>query len=535
MAECLGIYLESNLIKYAKLSKDRDNIKVESFGIKMAENIETDIEQIVKETSSSKTPISINLSGEMYNYFDIFALLNKKDIERTIKTEFEYLCEERNLNQKTLESRHFLIPSRDDKEKIRAVHIAASRVEIAKKNQEFQNTTLRSINPLPTSLTTLLDVNSKENFIIVNIEEKATVTIVVEGQIYKIHVLDDGMKDIFDKINSRENSYRRAYEICKNTTLYTMNSEQQEETNEYLEDIVPTLYNIVQSTRGIIAEEPISIPKLYITGSGALINNVDLYFQDNLSKIKCHILKPYFISEDRTGVGIKDFVEVNSAIALALQGLGEGVKGLNFKELGFVEKMPAIEFPKLNLGNLTKKEINIDLGLEKGLDGIEKSLLRFAGALLMVILVYSVLSGILGSQLEKKLTEANQATMAMNTQISRIKMDSKKITDRTSEYRILAQNLRDLNSKNTEKYKMKNSIPILLNKIMSSIPKGVQLTSITNSTAKHIVITAQSVDYQQIGYFKGVLKVDGILTNVVSDSGIKQDGVVKVTIEGDLP
>ena len=63
----------------------------------------------------------------------------------------------------------------------------------------------------------------------------------------------------------------------------------------------------------------------------------------------------------------------------------------------------------------------------------------------------------------------------------------------------------------------------------------MQLTSVKNTTDKHIVITAQSSDYQQIGYFKGMLKVDEILTNVVSDSGIKQDGLVKVTIEGDLP
>ena len=34
MPSCLGLYIESNLIKYAKVSKERDNIKVESFGIK---------------------------------------------------------------------------------------------------------------------------------------------------------------------------------------------------------------------------------------------------------------------------------------------------------------------------------------------------------------------------------------------------------------------------------------------------------------------------------------------------------------------
>lgn len=70
---------------------------------------------------------------------------------------------------------------------------------------------------------------------------------------------------------------------------------------------------------------------------------------------------------------------------------------------------------------------------------------------------------------------------------------------------------------------------------MFTVPKSVQITSIKNTTDKHIVITAQSEKYEQLGYLKGKLSVDGILTNVKSDSGVKQDGIVKVTIEGDLP
>ena len=34
MSDCLGLYIEKNLIKYAKVSKERDNIKVEAFGFK---------------------------------------------------------------------------------------------------------------------------------------------------------------------------------------------------------------------------------------------------------------------------------------------------------------------------------------------------------------------------------------------------------------------------------------------------------------------------------------------------------------------
>ena len=39
MTDCLGLYIQENLIKYAKVSKDHEKIKVESFGIKFYEKI----------------------------------------------------------------------------------------------------------------------------------------------------------------------------------------------------------------------------------------------------------------------------------------------------------------------------------------------------------------------------------------------------------------------------------------------------------------------------------------------------------------
>ena len=72
---------------------------------------------------------------------------------------------------------------------------------------------------------------------------------------------------------------------------------------------------------------------------------------------------------------------------------------------------------------------------------------------------------------------------------------------------------------------------------MNVIPKGVTITSIENTTSSHIVINAQSKDYDLLGFFKGSLIVEGILSpsSVVSTSGIKQDGLVKIVIEGELP
>ena len=535
MAECLGMYLENNLIKYAKVSKERDRVKIEAFGIKVFERMEDTIEQIVRETSSVRTPISVNLSDELYNYFEIFAMLNKKDIERTIKTEFDFLCEEREIKQTTVEARHFLTSSKESKEKIRTIHISANKAEIAKKTQQLQGKNLRNIAPLPVALPNLIDVDPKENFAIVNIEEKTTVTLVVEGQIYKVQVIDSGMKEIFGKISAKENSYAKAYEICKNTTIYTAETQSTSEVDEYLEEIMPTLYSIVERTKTVLAESILSIPKVYITGSGAVINNIDLYFQDNLQKVKCQILKPYFIDVDKTKVGIKDYIEVNSAIALALQGLGEGVKSVNFKELALSEKisLPSIELS--GLSSLAGKNISLGLNFDKQLDGMEKSMLRVAGGLVLVTALYSGFSYVISNEIKAKEEATSDVIDSMEKQIALADADLEKIRTRTSEYRTRITNLQESSNQITEKNKNRNSIPNLLNRIMFTVPKSVQITSIKNTSDNHIVITAQSEKYEQLGYLKGQLSVDGILKNVKSDSGVKQAGIIKVTIEGDLP
>ena len=74
-----------------------------------------------------------------------------------------------------------------------------------------------------------------------------------------------------------------------------------------------------------------------------------------------------------------------------------------------------------------------------------------------------------------------------------------------------------------------------MNQIMQVIDESVQLSSIENTTGKHIVIVAQSPTYPGLGYFKTKLKTQNILLNVVSGSSIKQNGMIIVTIEGDLP
>lgn len=546
MSECLGLYIENNLIKYAKVSKDRDNLKIEAFGIKTYDKLDEVLKQIVQETYSFKTPISVNLSDEMYNYFEVFSMLNKKDIERAIKTEFDFLCEEKGFNKNVLDSRHFSVADFNTSEKIRAIHISVNKTEVARKLQQLEGYKLRNISPLPACITNLIDINPNENIAVINIEEKTSITIVINGQIYKVEILENGMKEIFDKINVRENSYTKVYDICKNTTIYTMEGRNlQVEESEYLEEIMPTLYNILTKTQDILLNEELNISKIYITGTGALINNVDLYFQENFKQIKCEILRPYFIQLETLRLNIKDYIEVNSAIALALQGLGEGLKGINFKVLSLLDKIELPSFGKSEpkddkkkselSSKISKMFSSFSFDLSGNLDVVEKYLLRLSGTLLMLIILYSIFSSVIGSQIEKKKTETEQVISKINSQISLIDNDINQIMSRKSQYTNSINNLKAINERATEKFRVRNAIPNLLNRIMSVIPRNVQLTSIENTAGTHIVIKAQCENYEQLGMFKSQIIIDHILLNVTSDKSIKENGLVKVTIEGELP
>ena len=539
VSKCLGLYIEENLIKYAKVSKDKDQIKVESFGIKFYDKVNEAIGQIIQETYSQKTPISINLSEEMYNYYDMFSLLTKSDLQKAIKTEFESYCSEKGYNPNVFETRYVVAPNIDDKEKVRIIHISENKIELNKRAQQIEGYKLINISPISMSIPNLLELQEKENIIIINIEDKTTITTILNNNIYKIDVLDEGSKDILSKINLKENSYSKAYEICKNTTIYTSEGrELQEEQTEYLEDIMPSLYNIVGQVKKIINSTAKDISKIYITGTASLINNIDLYFQEYLEEANCEILRPYFV-ENTKDISIKDYIEVNSAISIALMGLNEGIQGMNFKKLSFSDKIPSWLKIEVNPEKTEKEKkylggmLTWDLGQK--LDKTEISLVRISIGLLLLIIIYSGFTALLSNQMNKKNQEVQESIITTNSQIALANSDNEKIKTKTNEYQTMIQNLQDANDKIADRNRTRNAIPNLLNQIMSAIPREVQLTSIENTTARHIIINAQANEYDQLGYFIAKLKTDMILTNVISTAGQKDNNVITVKIEGDLP
>lgn len=539
MSNCLGLYIEEHLIKYAKVSKDHDNLKVESFGIKFYDKIGEAIKQIIEETYSQKTPISINLSEEMYNYFDMFALITKSDLQKAIKTEFDAYCLDKNYNPNVFETRYAVVDNQLDKEKIKIIHIADNKIELNKRAQQFSDYKLTNISPISMSIPNLIKANKDEGSLIVNIEDKTTITTIIDNKVSNIDILEEGSSQILDSINIKENSYSKSYEICKNTTIYTSEGKElQESETNYLEDIMPTLYSIVGQVKKIVNANGDKIKRVYLTGTATLINNADLYFQEYLPEVECEMLKPYFVKETKD-VSIKDYMEVNTAISIALMGLNEGIAGMNFKAQSFSDKIPGWLKIEVNPDKTKSEQKNLGSwftwDLNQSLDKTEKGLIRIAVYLLVLLVIFSGFSILLNNQMEKKEQEAKESINSTQQQISLAKADDEKVKTRTNEYATLIKNLEEANDRITDRTRTRNAIPNLLNQIMSVIPEGVQLTSIDNTSGKHIKITAQSNKYEQLGYFIAKLKTEIILNDVISTAGQKDDGVVAVTIEGELP
>ena len=492
MTSCLGLYVESNVIKYAKISKDRDNLKVESFGLKFYDKLGDAIKQIISETYSFKVPISINLADEVYSYFYMFSMLNKKDLKKAIETEYEAYCTEKGLNKNAVETRYALVNSLSDKDRVKVIHVAANKNNLNAIEQQLAENKIAAISPIGMTIANIAKMKQKENIAIINMEDKTTVTIIVNQKVYSVDTIENGSSQVLDGINAKENSYSKAYEICKNSTIYTMEGQELQDTeNEYLDNIMPTLYKIAENSKKIIENSAIDIDRIYITGTLSVVNNIDLYFQEFFNTEKCEILKPFFI-KDSIKVNIKDYVEVNSAIAMAMQGLGYGVKDMNFKKHSITDNLPEwmtidLGSPNANskIGNGLKEFFSVDWKAK--LDTTEKWLLRVAGGFLILVLLYTGFTIVINNQYEQKTLEANEVRQDTMTKLAAVNSDINSVKAKTNQYLQLADNLRSTSEKIQDDQKSKNAVTTMLSEIMYIIPKGVQLTSVENTTGSHIV------------------------------------------------
>ncbi len=537
MLSCLGIYVDKNLIKYARVRKNRDSFKMEAFNVEPFENLEEGLKKVISETNSYKIPISINISDELYNYFEVFSILEKKDITKSLDIEFEMLCNEKGYNKDLLESRYILMENKNNFDKYKSIYISANKNEIDRNLRILSDYKLVSMAPVSTSITNLIEPVENENIAIINIENETRITTIVDGQINRVDVLNTGMEEAVEKINKIELSRKKAYEVFKNITIYgheVLSLDENE--NEYIEVVMPVLFKIANETQKIINTSKERIDKVYITGMGATINNIDLYFQDFFKNSKCEVLKPFFIDQSLMKVPAKEYIEVNSAIALALDGLGFLNKDLNFA--------PVSRFDSLDIDTLrdTADNINVkDLGksFKEPFDIKEKMITRAVATLLMTSVCFSVFGSIVTFQINKQKDEVKDKLAESLVQISTMENELSQIESQTNTYSSLINSAYSLDEASTNAQNsriiLKDAIPNLLTKIMFIIPQQVQIISIKNTEDKHIVIEAVSEKHEQLGYFTAAIKNDGMLQNIQLTNGSESDSLVPIIIEGDLP
>lgn len=557
MQSCLGITISDKLIKYAKVEKDAKELKVVSFGIKfyMPQDLSATIEQIVNETDSKKTPVSINTINEQYYYFNLFNLTNNEYAKKAIELEFESFCNDNHLNPRAYEGRYTKTPDLLNEDKEKVIYVYQNKLEIEEVLNNFKDARVTTITPKSTSIANIMNIEKGKSILVVDLEDKTTVTTILNQQINNVDILTEGLGNTLENICEKENSISRAYEVLKNTTIYTMEIQatNADATNaEYLQYIVPTLYKIAQELQNI-SKNYRKIDTIYLTGYGTVINNIDLYFQEYFKETKVEILKPFFLGANAQN-NIKDYIEVNSAIAVAIQGLGYGIKALNFRDSRMAMKdmksllhMDVKDLKGLFGGGKSSKskggggKFSFNFSLKGSFDNAEIGLVRDIFVILVVTIIFCVASYLLTKQIAEYKEQTNEVISNTQAQIRLAEADDTTIRGKTQDYQRYQLNLKNTNSAIEAKRSRKNQITTLLNKIIYTIPKESHITQITNTektTSKglvqHIRIDVQSKAYEKIAYFIAKLKSENVLENIVSTEGTKEGEYVKISIEGDL-
>ena len=553
MQYCLGISIDDKFIKYAKVQKEDNTFKVESYGINSYNNMDLNkrIAQIIQETDSSKIPISTDIQNEKYYFFNFFGVKNKTYAKEAIQTEFESFCTDNHINKNTLEGTYIYTKNIDMLDQNKAIYIYENKGELEERLNLFKGAKVVSATPDAIAIPNIVNIEPNKNIMIVDISDNTKITTLINKNIYNVDILSEGLKEAFDTINLKENSTLKTYEVLKNTTIYTMDMDttSNKKNDEYLQHIVPELYKVAQEVLNITKNYK-KIDQIYLTGYATVINNIELYFQEYFKGSKVEILKPFFI-EKNDRVNAKDYIEVNQAIALALQGMGYGARTINFSgdkrtdelksilSMNMTDIINSLKVQKAD-GGKEKKKLKFDLDLDflkNRTKNVDTSMTNAFMSLLLITILYCAGSIWVSKQILSETAKVKDGVSYTQEQIAKSTNDDYKINTKTNDYKRYKSNLENTSNVIETKRSRKNQITTLLNKIVYTIPKEVQLTEIKNEEKggkQHIYISAQSKKYEQLAYFKAKLKNANILDNVTSNEGTKSGDVVTTIIEGDL-
>lgn len=529
MRSCLGIYSVNKVMKYAKITADKDNnISVDSCGAKFIVGEKQQlIHDIIKETGSNEVPIATNIEDLDYTKVEIFDSLNKKDIESLVQIEFEDAANRMGINDKILTYKYSLGASIKNESNYTATIITAKKATIEDQKKTYGND-LKGIYSYPLLMNNTVS-KADTNYMFVSMEEDTNISIVLDGKIAEIKKLEIGMKDIIDKIAFKIGSYDKAYELCKSINVYSEN----ENTNDpEVEAIIePILQDILHRIETELKPVKIKVKKIIIAGIGTLFTNIDMLFEKYFG-VKSEILKPAFIKDMGAIKNLTEIVEANAAISLAQEILIDKNQDLNFALDG--SKKNVFQKKDVSKDKLDKlKQFAFEGDSQKIAEGLIVANIIIGTALLLYIIfgsIYNFQINNMKLKLDVKINEAKTQTKTIESDIAHISQE----TEKYSSINNLIKDTTDKIEGNTiSKYSTYN-VANFMQKIVKYIPKNVQLITIASDDNKTVTITAKSDSYAALGYFVSQLKLEGILAEVVTKN-VSHGSYIVVTIEGVLP
>lgn len=581
MPSCLGIYIDKNIIKYAKVTSDKATagITLDAHGVKFYDNVQATVAEIAEEVDMRNGPISVALSNEEYYMTQVFSNLKKKDMMELILAEYSEKNTKEGIPTSIMEMRFKLAQNIGVLDKNLALCVSTSKAELANINQNFSEFKIASIEPLPVSIKNLFANEAiDEESIVINIEDKTTITLFTKNEIQHLESFELGAEEIINQLAIKYNSTAKAYEACKSVSVYADDIENQDgEAREILDVIIPVLYDIRQRVEAIVEPYNKIIKKVYITGTAAIINNVDLYFQQIFAKPTCEVLIPFFIRKDNPK--IKEIIEVNSALALALDGIGMaspeyefslaakkvlGTKSLkDFAKKIKLDKAKKVVTEKFNelkaklpafasKGKKKRGKVKIDFvegsadiasianddesdeEKTRNFDALAGWLRRLAIMLGMVLAFYSVVAVYSANQIDKKNTDTLKQISLVNANVSAANQDATFLRGQAEKYIEITNKLKAIITKINEQTSRGFDIPNFLSKVMFIMPANVVVTSIDVSETGNVLIKAESGQHAQLGYLVSRIKLEKILLDVNMEV-VDMSGNIKILISGVLP
>ena len=484
MRESLGLNISHNFIRYAKIQNNGNKIIAKALGVKVYDgNPKAVINQIIQETKSEKAIINTNTINEEYYYSRVYT--NKKINEQDINFEFSEYCMQNNICNDEIIGRYIFDKNNNQRKAIYIYNYANSLYNVYKRFED--PSIINKITPIATSLPNLIENQKDKNIVIINLEEVITLTTIINGQIDGVAKLNHEMHEIFQKLMHQESKFVKLYESIKNTTININNNQNKDEkNNERLNLIIPLLNKISEFLQRVKNKFE-KIDEIFLTGFGANINNIDIYFQQIFPETEIKLLAPYFLP---TNNNKKRFIEYNAAIALAIEGL-KNEDSLNFRDRRFENKL-------IPLRSSNKKSNAI-------IDCL---------TIISVFAIYIFGNFLLNYQIKGKQEKVDSISNYASVQIEKAKEDKQKIESIITEYATAKSN----QAVEEKKTKVNN----LLNQIYYTIPKNVKLIEIKsvedtsaeeNKTPKFTIIV-QSEDKVAIEKFKKDLENSTVLKNV---------------------